>query len=35
MINYKAENHKDAKQLDKDLDTLYEEFPLKYLKEKF
>lgn len=31
----KAENHKDAKQLDKDLDTLYEEYPLNYLKEKF
>lgn len=31
----KAEKHKDAKQLDKDLDELYKEYPLKYLKEKY
>lgn len=31
----KAEKHKDAKQLDKDLDSLYAEYPLKYLKEKY
>jgi len=31
----KAEKHKDSKQLDKDLDSLYKEFPLKYLIEKF
>lgn len=31
----RAEKHKDAKQLDKDLDELYKEYPLKYLKEKY
>lgn len=31
----KAEKHKDEKQLDKDLDKLYEEYPLKFLKEKY
>lgn len=31
----KAEKHKDAKQLDKDLDELYKEYPLKFLKEKY
>lgn len=31
----KAEKHKDAKQLDKDLETLYSEYPLEYLKEKY
>lgn len=31
----KAEKHKDAKQLDKDLEDLYKEYPLKFLKEKY
>lgn len=31
----KAEVHKDEKKLDKDLNTLYKEYPLKYLKEKY
>ena len=31
----KAEKHKDAKQLDKDLENLYKEYPLKFLKEKY
>ena len=31
----KAEKHKDAKQLDKDLDALYKEYPLSFLKEKY
>lgn len=31
----KAEKHKDAKTLDKDLDSLYKEYPLKFLKEKY
>jgi len=31
----KAEKHKNAKQLDKDLDELYKEYPLKFLKEKY
>lgn len=31
----RAEKHKDEKQLDKDLEELYKEFPLKYLKEKY
>lgn len=31
----KAEKHKNEKKLDKDLDELYKEFPLKYLKEKY
>lgn len=34
-ILHKAEKHKDAKELDKDLDGLYKEFPMKYLKEKY
>ena len=31
----KAEKHKDKKQLDKDLDKLYKEYPLDFLKEKY
>lgn len=31
----KAEKHKDAKQLDADLEKLYKEYPLKFLKEKY
>lgn len=31
----KAEKHKDAKQLDKDLENLYKEYPLNFLKEKY
>lgn len=31
----KAEKHKDSKQLDKDLEVLYSEYPLKFLKEKY
>jgi len=31
----KAEKHKDEKKLDKDLDSLYSEYPLSYLKEKY
>lgn len=31
----KAEKHKDSKQLDNDLEELYKEFPLKFLKEKY
>lgn len=31
----KAEKHKNAKQLDKDLEDLYLEYPLKFLKEKY
>ncbi len=31
----KAEKHKDARTLDKDLETLYKEYPLKFLKEKY
>lgn len=31
----KAEKHKDAKQLDRDLEDLYKEYPLSYLKEKY
>lgn len=31
----KAEKHKNAKQLDKDLETLYLEYPLNFLKEKY
>ena len=31
----KAEKHKDEKQLDKDLEQLYKEYPLKFLKEKY
>ena len=31
----KAEKHKDKKQLDKDLDNLYKEYPLDFLKEKY
>lgn len=31
----KAEKHKDAKQLDTDLEKLYKEYPLKFLKEKY
>ena len=30
-----AEKHKDEKKLDKDLDNLYKEYPLSYLKEKY
>lgn len=30
-----AEKHKNAKTLDKDLDDLYKEYPLKFLKEKY
>lgn len=31
----KAAKHKDAKQLDADLEKLYKEYPLKFLKEKY
>lgn len=31
----KAEKHKDAKVLDSDLDKLYKEYPLSFLKEKY
>ena len=31
----KAEKNKDAKQLDKDLNELYKEYPLNFLKEKY
>ena len=31
----KAEKHKDKKQLDRDLDILYKEYPLNFLKEKY
>lgn len=31
----KAEKHKDPKQLDKDLENLYKEYPLNFLKEKY
>lgn len=31
----KAEKHKNEKKLDKDLDALYSEYPLSYLKEKY
>lgn len=31
----KAEKHKNAKQLDNDLEDLYLEYPLKFLKEKY
>lgn len=31
----KAEKHKDAKQLDADLENLYKEYPLNFLKEKY
>ena len=31
----RAEKDKDEKKLDKDLDELYKEFPLKFLKEKY
>lgn len=31
----RAEKHKDKKQLDKDLDKLYKEYPLDFLKEKY
>lgn len=31
----KAEKHKDAKRLDADLDNLYKEYPLNFLKEKY
>lgn len=34
-VLHKAEKHKNAKQLDKDLADLYKEFPLKFLKEKY
>lgn len=30
-----AEKHKDAKRLDKDLNSLYDEYPLSFLKEKY
>lgn len=30
-----AEKHKDSKRLDKDLDALYVEYPLNFLKEKY
>ena len=35
VISIKAEKHKDAKQLDADLEKLYKEYPLKFLKEKY
>lgn len=31
----RAEKHKDEKRLDKDLENLYSEYPLKYLTEKY
>lgn len=31
----KAEKHKDKKQLERDLDKLYKEYPLDFLKEKY
>ena len=31
----RAEKNKDKKQLDKDLDNLYKEYPLKFLKDKY
>jgi len=34
-VLFKAEKHKDGKRLEKELDTLYAEYPLSYLKEKY
>lgn len=34
-IYYRAEQHKDGKKLDSDLEKFYKDYPLKYLKEKY
>ena len=34
-VLHRAEKHKDEKKLDKDLEELYKEYPLKFLKEKY
>ena len=34
-VLHRAEKHKDENKLDKDLEELYKEYPLKFLKEKY